>query len=164
MNNDVFELIDMLYETITDAWAVPLGAEKCVIPRQTVLDLITEIKNQLPKEMEDAKKLLNARAEYIAAAKREADNIKKAAEDYARQAVAEHSITTAAKQMAAELVTKAETQAKELRKVTNDYADDTLKRTEEAINEALGEIRQSRTRFSTVAASMPEETIDLKLD
>ena len=50
MGNDVQELIDMLYNMITDAWGLPLGAEKCVIERDKVLDLLDEIKAQLPTE------------------------------------------------------------------------------------------------------------------
>ena len=39
--------------------------------------------------------------------------------------------------------------------VTNDYVDDSLKRTEEAIAEALGEIRESRSRFRKLVS--PQE-------
>lgn len=151
MNSDVFELIEMLYEMVSDAWTVPLGNDKCVVERDKVLDLLDEIKGQLPGEIDDAKKLIAARAEYIASAKREGESIKKAAEDYARQAVAEHEITTAAKQQAAEMINAADTKAKELRRIANEYAEDALKRTEEAITAALGEIRQSRSSFRVAA-------------
>ena len=36
---------------------------------------------------------------------------------------------------------------KDLKKVTNDYVDDSLRRTEEAVAEALSEIRNSRSKF-----------------
>ena len=41
----------------------------------------------------------------------------------------------------------AQAKIKELRQVTNDYVDDSMKRTEEAIAQALSEIRESRSKF-----------------
>ena len=40
MGNSVQELLDMLYTMVTEAWGLPLGAEKCVIERDKVLDLL----------------------------------------------------------------------------------------------------------------------------
>jgi hypothetical protein len=77
MASGVGELIEMLYNMVSDAWGLPLGAEKCVIERDKVLDLLDEIKAQLPTELAEAKRLVNARAEFIANAKKEADTIKK---------------------------------------------------------------------------------------
>ncbi len=157
MGNDVQELIDMLYNMITDAWGLPLGAEKCVIERDKVLDLLDEIKSQLPTELEEAKRLIASRAEYVNNAKREAESMRKVAEQRARQLVDQEEIVRAAKQRANEIVAAAESKSAELRRVANEYADDALRRTEDAISEALGEVRQSRTRFRSVSASaMPQ--------
>jgi hypothetical protein len=38
-----------------------------------------------------------------------------------------------------------------IRRVANEYADDALRRTEEAISAALDEVRQSRSRFHSAA-------------
>ena len=32
-NNDIIELLDILYGMVTEAWGVPLGADKCIIER-----------------------------------------------------------------------------------------------------------------------------------
>ena len=37
MENSVQELLDMLYTMITEAWGLPLGAEKCVTVSYTHL-------------------------------------------------------------------------------------------------------------------------------
>ncbi len=153
MGNDVQELIDMLYNMITDAWGLPLGAEKCVIERDKVLDLLDEIKAQLPAELEEAKRLVASRTEYVNNAKREAESLRKVAEQRARQLVDQEEIVRAAKVRASEIVSAAEAKSAELRRVANEYADDALRRTEDAINEALNEVSQSRTRFRSAAAS-----------
>ena len=153
MANGVTELIEMLYNMVSDAWGLPLGAEKCVIERDKVLDLLDEIKAQLPTEMAEAKRLIAARSEFIANAKREADTVKKAAEEHAKRLVEEQTIIRAAKVKANDIISAAETKAAELRRASNEYADDALRRTESAIAEALDEVRQSRVKFRSAAAN-----------
>jgi cell division septum initiation protein DivIVA len=155
MASGVNELIEMLYNMVSDAWGLPLGAEKCVIERDKVLDLLDEIKAQLPTELAEAKRLVSARAEFIANAKKEADTIKKAAEEHARRLVEEQAIVRTAKTKGNEIISVAETKSAELKKAANEYADDALRRTESAIAEALDEVRQSRIRFRSVAATTP---------
>ena len=155
MANGVMELLDMLYNVISDAWGVPLGAEKCVIKRDQVLDLLDEIKAQIPGELNEAKRLVSARADYISSAKQEAEVIRKNAEEQAKRMIDEQVVVRTAKSKANEIVAKAEERAKELRKMANDYTDDALKRTEDAINEALSEVRQSRVNFRNVTVSKP---------
>lgn len=159
MANSVQELIEMLYSMVNEAWGLPLGAEKCVIERNKVLDLLDEIKTQLPVEISEAKKLVAVRSEYIANAKREADSIRKVAEEQARRLVDEQEITKVARAKCHDMVASAEKRATELRRVANDYAEDALKRTEEAISDALDEVRQSRIRFrSAVGSTAPSNT------
>lgn len=38
MANGIEETITTLYEMVQDAWSLPLGAEKCVVERDKVLD------------------------------------------------------------------------------------------------------------------------------
>jgi cell division septum initiation protein DivIVA len=153
MANGVMELVDMLYNIISDAWGVPLGAEKCVIKRDEVLDLLDEIKAQMPIEINEAKRLVSARADYISNAKQEAESIRKAAEDQAKRLVDEQAIVRASRNKANEILSKAEERSKELRKMANDYTEDTLKRTEDAITEALNEIKQSRNNFKNAVST-----------
>ena len=153
MENEVLELIEMLYTMVTEAWGVPLGNEKCIVERDKVLNLLDEIKAQLPAEVAEARRLVNARDEFIGSAKREADAIRKAAEDRAREMVEEQEIVIAAKTRSNEVLTQAENRTRELYRVANEYVDDALRRTEEAINSALSEVRQSRSNFRAAAGS-----------
>ena len=151
MENEVLELIEMLYTMVTEAWGVPLGNEKCIVERDKVLNLLDEIKAQLPAEVAEARRLVNARDEFIGSAKREAEAIRKAAEDRARELVEEQEIVVAAKTRSNEVLTQAENRTRELYRVANEYVDDALRRTEEAINSALSEVRQSRANFRSAA-------------
>jgi len=168
MENDVQELLDMLYNMISDAWGLPLGAEKCVIDRDGALNILDNIKAQLPTELSEAKRLVAARTEFVNNAKREAESIRKVAEDRARQLVDQQEIVRAAREKANGIITAAETKSTELRKVANEYADDCLKRTEEAINEALAEVHGARSRFRNIAgvatSTIPNVAPDLDID
>ena len=81
MGNGVQDLLEMLYTMVQEAWNIPLGAEKCVIERDKVLDILDEIKAQLPTELAEAKRLVAAKNEFVANAKREAESIRKVAEE-----------------------------------------------------------------------------------
>ena len=120
MASGIEEILTTLYEMVQDAWSLPLGADKCVLERDKVLDLLDEISNQLPGELKQAKTIVESRHEEVyLQAQKEADDLMK----------------------------NAQAKIKELRQVTNDYVDDSMKRTEDAIAQALSEIRESRGKF-----------------
>lgn len=141
------ELIGTLYEMVQDAKSVPFSGDKCSIERERVLDLLDEISNQLPGELKQAKTIVDSRGELITSAKREAENILKAAQAQARQLVTQETVYNEAKTQANEMVRVAQEKIKELKQVTNDYVDDSMRRTEEAVAEALSEIREARSKF-----------------
>lgn len=157
MATGVEELFDMLYELIDEAKGVPLSSEKCIIERDKALDLLDDIKAQFPMELTEAKKLIASRADYIASAKREGDLIRKQAEEQAKQLLAEDELLAQAKQKANELVRQADERSRELRKAANDYCEDALRRTEEAVAEAYDEIKKSRGRFRAAAGAVAQQ-------
>lgn len=151
------ELFDMLYQLIDEAKGVPLSSEKCIIERDKALDLLDEVKAQFPMELAEAKKLIAARADYIASAKREGDLIRKQAEEQARQLLAQDELLAQARQRGNEIIHQADERSRELRKSANDYCEDALRRTEEAVSEAFEEIKASRTKFRSAAAAVASQ-------
>ena len=154
MASDVAEMIEMLFEMIDDAKNVPLSGDKCMLERDRVLDLIDDIRNQFPIELKEAKKIMENRSEMLASAKREAEAIRQAAEDKARQLLAEDVISLQAKQRANEMLRQSEERSRELKRAANEYCEDALRRTEEAVSEAYDEIKKSRSRFRAAASSV----------
>ena len=154
MGNGVQELLEMLYSLIREAKSLPLSSDKCVLERDRALDIIDEMKSQFPTELAEAKRLVDARAEFISNAKREADTIKKAAEERAKQLVNEQEIYKTAKARSTELMASTERNTNELKRAANEYVDDTLRRTEEAIARALEETRASRASFRNAINAM----------
>ena len=58
-NNDVIELLDILYGMVTEAWGVPLGNDKCIIERDKAIEIINDIKASLPTALAEAKRLVS---------------------------------------------------------------------------------------------------------
>ena len=141
------ELIGTLYEMVQDAKSVPFSSDRCALERERVLDLLDEISNRLPGELKQAKTIVESRSELITSAKREAEGILKQAQAQARQLVSQEAVYAEAKSQANEMVRAAQDKIKELKQVTNDYVDNSLRRTEEAVAESLAEIRESRSKF-----------------
>ena len=153
MSSRIPELLEMLHSMIAEAWGLPLGAEKCVIERDKALDLLDEIKALFPTEIAEANRLIEAKTDFINNAKREAENIRHMAEERARQLVDEQEVIRVSRERSREMLSSAEASSSELRRVANEYVDDTMRRTEEALSTALNEIRVSRSKFIQAAQS-----------
>lgn len=147
MANTIEDIITALYEMVQNAWSLPLGAEKCVLERDKVLDLLDEISNQLPGELKQAKTIVESRNEVITNAKREAESILKQAEQRAQQMMSQEEVYTAAQAEAEQMIKNAQQKIKELKQASNAYVDDALRRTEDSIAGALNEIKATRSSF-----------------
>lgn len=145
--NTIDQLVKTLYEMVEDAWSVPLSADKCVVEREKVLDILDELRNNVPNEIRMSKEIVEKRNDYITSAKREAEAIKKQAEEYAKKCVNEDVITAEARLRASEITSISETKAREVMRAASDYCEDAMKRTEEAIGKAFDEIKTSRAQF-----------------
>lgn len=146
-NNEVIELLDNLYGMVTEAWGVPLGNDKCIIEREKAIEIINEIKVSLPTELAEAKRLVAARDEFIGNAKREAESIRKSAEEKARSMIEEQEVVRVAKARSAEMIANAEAKSNELRRVASSYVDDLMRQSEEALNSALTSVQNSHNAF-----------------
>ena len=151
MASGINELIDQLYASISDAKGFPLSVDKCILDRDNALDLLDEIRAQLPAEVAEAKRLVSAKAEVIRKTREEADQIKKDAAAEAARMVEKESIVIGAKKRAQEIVDEAQQKSDELRRASSAYADELLKRTEETLNQALDGVRRSRASFRSAS-------------
>lgn len=151
MANDVYYLIDLLYEMIDGAKGVAFSPDKCILIRDDALELLEQLKGELPAELKKAQDLIRRRDEFVEEAKKEAERVRRQADIDAKTIVGESEIARVARDKAREMVTQANERSKAIINVANEYTDDALRRTEEAIQQALEEVRESRTRFRAVS-------------
>ena len=150
MNGNIEELITALYDMIQDAKALPLGADKCIVERDRVLDMLDEISAQMPGEFKQARTIVQSREELVSQARREAEVILRNANAKASEMVKQEAIYQEAKRQCEELVLQTQNRINQLKAVSNDYVDNSLRQAEESIMKALGELRETRSRFQTV--------------
>ena len=152
-NNDVMELLDILYGMVTEAWGVPLGNDKCIIEREKALDIITEIKATMPSSLAEAKRLVAARDEFIGNAKKEAEALRKSSEEKARSMLEEQEIIRQARARSAEMISSAESKSAELRRIAGDYVDDIMRQAEESLRNSLETIQSAHTSVKAANGS-----------
>ena len=154
------DIISALYDMIQDARALPLGADKCILERDKVLDMLDEIIAQLPSELKQSRTIVESRNELIGQARREAESIVRQAQQKANELVEQEAIYQEARRQCQEMVAKTQVKIAELRKASNEYMDDALRRTEEAIAQSLGEVQDTRAKFRALTATQQPQTED----
>ena len=147
---NIEDIISALYDMVQDARALPLGADKCILERDKVLDMLDEIIAQMPAELKQARTIVESRNELIGQARREAEGMIRQAQEKADEMVAQETIYQEAKRQCQEMVIKTQTRMAELRKASNEYMDDALRRTEEAIAISLDDVRDTRNKFKAL--------------
>ncbi len=157
MANDVNRLIDMLYERIEDAKSPALKPNMSIVDRDELLDLLDELRAQLPVEMKRAQELLAAREKFVEDAKRDVERMMRQAELEAKTKVSESEVTYVAKEKARQIIARAEERSRQLYQVANEYAEDVMSRTEEAVQAALDEVKQSRMQFRSASNAKMQE-------
>ena len=150
------DIIGALYDMVQDARAVPLAADKCMLERDKVLDMLDEIIAQLPSELKQSRTIVESRNELISQARREAEVIIRQAQEQAKQMVTKEAVYIEAKRRSEELVQQTQNRIEELKKVSNEYMDDALRRTEEVIAQSLNNVRDTRVKFRALTEAQKQ--------
>ena len=152
------DIIGALYDMVQDARSMPLAADKCILERDRVLDMLDEIIAQLPHELKQSRTIVESRNELITQARREAENIIRQAQEQAKEMVTKEAIYQEAVKRSEELVAQTQNRIEMLKKAANQYMDDALKTTEEVIAKCLAEVRQTRAKFQALMGAQQSKT------
>ena len=163
-SNDILELLDILYGMVNEAWGVPLGNDKCIIEREKAIDIINDIKAALPSSISESKRLVAARDEFIGNAKREAEALRKNAEEQARTLVDQQEIVRTAREKSTRMVNDAELKTAELKRVASQYVDEIMRQAEESLNTALSTVRQTQNAFKPNLTEAPAQEAQEEAD
>lgn len=142
MNID--DLLDMMDETIEEAFTVPLTGKR-MVDADKLRDIIDDVRLNMPTEIRQAKAIVKDRTDIVEDARREADSIVKKAEERARVIVSEQEIVKQSQARAAEIVQNAQQHAKEMRTSVANYCENILRQTEEQLVKSCAEVKNVRT-------------------
>lgn len=143
------DLIDEMYDVLDKGWKMPLSSGKVLVDSEEIRAILDDIRDVFPEEINQAKTIVADHGQIINEAKREADNILRAAEERVKTMVSQEEIVRQAQQKANEILSQAQAQFKEMRKASNDYVDDLMRRTDESLSESLTELRKTRQNIKS---------------
>ena len=138
---NVDELLELMEETLEEGTAVPFSSSKRIVDVDRMRDIIDEVRNNLPDEIRDSKKIVADREQIIKGAKAESENIIQQAEERARGLVSDQEILTAAQQ-----------QAKEISRSATTYCETILKNSEEVLARSVSDIKTTRMNLRSAAS------------
>lgn len=155
-NRNIEDIIGTLYDMIQDARSMPLAADKCIVERDRVLDMLDEILAQMPGELKQSRTIVESRNELISQARREAETIVRQAQEQANQMVTKEAIYAEAKRRSEELVQQTQNRINQIQKAGFSYMDESLRQTEDAIAQTLNEVRETRMKFRGVTEAQEQ--------
>lgn len=146
MNNQatIEDLLDELYDILDKGWSLPLSGGKVFVDGEDVKQLLEEIRDVIPDEIRQARAIVEERDQIISQAQHEADTIIRVADEKAKAMVNQDEIVRQAQAKANDLILQGQNKFREMRKASNDYVDDIMRRTDEALAETLSELRKTR--------------------
>lgn len=136
-------LIDELQEIVTGSKSVPLSGKK-IINTERLLEIIDEMRTNMPQEVRQAKSIAADRANIIDKSKQEAESIVQQAEERAKAMVEHHEITRQAQQRAGEIINKANADAAKIRQAANTYIENIMKKADDELSANLADLKKTR--------------------
>lgn len=139
----VEDLLDDLLNLLEESKELPL-VNKTIVEKSQVVDIVDEIRANLPQETRQAKAIVSDRTRILNTAKEEAETIISVAEKRRNDMLNENDIIIQAREEAERIVQEANSQAKSVRNAANKYVDDLMARTEEALSANLADFQNKR--------------------
>jgi vacuolar-type H+-ATPase subunit H len=144
---DPLDRIDQIIALIEGARSAPMSRSNCVIDRGEMINLLDELRGELPSELRRATALLEERDKIIDAGRREAERIISEGEAEHARLVSINEIVVSAEHEAARVMADARAEAQRLRDEVDDYVDTALANFEQLLTRSLASIERGRDKM-----------------
>jgi cell division septum initiation protein DivIVA len=151
---DLIERIDELQVLVEEAKSVPLSTS-AVINRDEVLELLAQLKHEVPDEIRQARWMARDRDELLGRARSEADRVLAEAREQRDRLLTRSEIVHAAEREAERIIDGAKESAARLRGEAEDYIDQKLAAFEILLNKTLGTVARGRDQLRGSTPSAP---------
>lgn len=139
----VMELIEELERMIENGNTLPFSSKSLIMP-DDALEIIDEIKQEFPKEINEAQSIIKQKKRILLEAQKEAETIKSEAQNQMRSMIDESEVIRLANKEAQLIVDNAQKSAKEIRVGTQHYADNILNQVQNSLNEINSLIQKNK--------------------
>ena len=129
----VLELLDEIEEIVDTAAGFPLTG-KIMVDANEILEIIKEIRIELPDEIQQAQWIKNERQRILDEAKKEYETVLRDAQQQAESLIENDEIIVKAKARADEIIRVAESNVRQLKMSTFDYIDSLLYNFQEKVD------------------------------
>ncbi len=143
------DLLNELEELVEKGNSVPFSSKAMINPEE-MMEIIDEIRQELPKELEESRKIVAEKKQILFEAQANADRIKNNAEKQLREMVDTSEINRTAQTQAEIIIENAQTQAKEIRIGTQHYSDKILYNLQVQLKELNDKIEENRKELKVI--------------
>lgn len=147
---DPLDRIDEITSLVEAARAVPMSGN-AIVNRHDLLQMLDEMRADLPPEIRRAQALLEERDKVIASGQREADRIVEEGEAEHVRLVSEAEVTVSAEHESNRIITEARAEAQRLRDEVETYVDTTLANFEQVLNRTLSTVERGRDKMRALS-------------
>jgi hypothetical protein len=151
---DLETLLLQLRELVEAARTMPMSAS-VLVNRDEALELLDEALRTLPDEIRHARWLLKEREEYLAQARRDAEDVVEAARVHAERMVERTEVAREAHRVAQQTITQAEADSRRLRHEAEDYIDQKLASFEVVLDRTMQAVQRGREQLQAVVEPLP---------
>jgi cell division septum initiation protein DivIVA len=143
---DPLDRIDEITVLVENARSVPMS-RNCMLDRTEIINLLDQLREELPTELRRATALLEERDKILEAGRNEAERIIAEGEAEHARLVSVNEITVSAEHEAARLISEARAEAQRLREEVDDYVDTALANFEQLLTRSLASIERGRDKM-----------------
>ena len=154
---DLETLLLQIREIIDTARTMPMSAS-VLVNREETLEIVDDALHSLPEELRHARWLLKEREEYLAQARRDAEDIVEAARVQAERMVERTEVVREARRRAQQVIDDAEAQARNIKHEAEDYIDQKLASFEVVLDRTMQAVQKGRERLQVVV-ELPEAEV-----
>lgn len=156
MTAPVHTLLDELADVVTRARSMPMSAS-CVVHRGEVLELVENVRQALPTEIQQAGEVIEGADAVLDRARSQAEQVVAEARERAQQLVSDQAVVAAATSQAQRVVEDAQTEAARLLAEADDYCDRRLADFEIDLDRLAQQVRRGREKLRTRGQATAEE-------
>jgi F0F1-type ATP synthase membrane subunit b/b' len=153
---DLETLLLQIREIIDTARTMPMSAS-VLVNREETLEIVDDALHSLPEELRHARWLLKEREEYLAQARRDAEDIVEAARVQAERMVERTEVAREARRVAQQVISHAEADSRRLRHEAEDYIDQKLASFEVVLERTMQTVQRGREQLQAVVGPMPPD-------
>jgi vacuolar-type H+-ATPase subunit H len=143
---DPIDRIDEIIALAEGARSVPMS-RNCMIDRGELINLLDQLRGELPGELRRSAALLEERDKILEAGRDEAERIIAEGEAEHARLVSINEITVSAEHEAARIIGDARNEAQRLRDEVDDYVDTALANFEQFLTRSLASIERGRDKM-----------------